>query len=155
MRLVLASVSQRGAGRGGKSKLPATDALVDEYLGRLSSGGGKWLQAEARVFPTGEALLQAARKAKSTTVLLDSRGKFMTSQQFAAWLGTKRDGSVQEIWLCVGPADGWTAEALAGADLQLGLGPMTLAHELARVVAAEQIYRAWAILEGHPYHRGH
>jgi len=158
LRVVLASVSARG----GKSKLGATDSLVEEYLGRLSQG---WMIAESRVFATEAALLQAAgrgdggatkAKSKAVVVWLDGRGKRMSSEQFAAWLGGRRDGGVQELWIAVGPADGWTHAMNAIAeDLQLSLGPMTLAHELARVVAAEQLYRAWAILQGHPYHRGH
>jgi len=55
----------------------------------------------------------------------------------------------------VGPADGWSAEARNRAQLLLSLGAMTLPHELARVVLAEQVYRACTILAGHPYHSGH
>jgi 23S rRNA (pseudouridine1915-N3)-methyltransferase len=174
MRVVLASVSARG----GKSKLGATDALVEEYFARLGAGRASqargWISVEARVFATEAELLQAAgrgdAKAKSKTqgakaksapvmVWLDSGGKSMTSEQFASWLGARRDGGVQEIWMAVGPADGWSrgtdAQSKDANDLWLSLGAMTLPHELARVVAAEQLYRAWAILEGHPYHKGH
>jgi 23S rRNA (pseudouridine1915-N3)-methyltransferase len=152
MRVVLASVSARG-----KSKLAAVDQVVEEYLGRLQRGAGKWLEASARNFSSEAELLAAAQKLKppATLALLDSAGRQMSSEQFAAWLGQRRDAGVPRVWLAVGPADGWSAAALARADLKLSLGPMTLAHELARAVAAEQIYRAWAILEGHPYHRGH
>jgi 23S rRNA (pseudouridine1915-N3)-methyltransferase len=169
MRVVLAGVSTRA----GKSKLPAVDAIVEEYLGRLSAGAGRWLEAESRIFATEAALLQASggagsgsgggakssskarSKTPATLVLLDGGGRQMSSEQFAAWLAARRDAGVQELWLAVGPADGWSGGALAVADLKLSLGAMTLAHELARAVAAEQLYRAWAILERHPYHRGH
>lgn len=175
MRVVLASVSARG----GKSKLGATDVLVEEYLVRLGAGRSSqvrgWLSVEARVFTNEAELLQAAgrgdakaksklqsAKAKSAPVMiwLDSRGKSLSSEKFAEWLGARRDGGVQDVWLAVGPADGWshaTGDAAISSkeDLWLSLGAMTLPHELARVVAAEQLYRAWAILEGHPYHRGH
>jgi 23S rRNA (pseudouridine1915-N3)-methyltransferase len=156
MRVVLAAVSSRA----GKSKLPGVDAMVEEYLGRLSDGAGRWLQAESRVFASEAALLTAAGsksqgKAPAVLALLDSRGRQMSSEEFAAWLGQRRDAGVPQVWLAVGPADGWSAAALAAADLKLSLGAMTLAHELARAVAAEQIYRAWAILERHPYHKGH
>jgi 23S rRNA (pseudouridine1915-N3)-methyltransferase len=57
--------------------------------------------------------------------------------------------------LAIGPADGWSAEARQRADLLLSLGRMTLPHQLARVVLAEQVYRAFTILAGHPYHSGH
>jgi len=59
------------------------------------------------------------------------------------------------VLFAVGPADGWSAEARNRAQLLLSLGAMTLPHELARVVLAEQVYRACTILAGHPYHSGH
>ena len=86
-------------------------------------------------------------------VLLDERGRAMTSQQFAAWLGRERDEGRQRIVFAIGPADGWPAESKKHAGLLLSLGAMTMAHELARVVLCEQLYRALTILAGHPYHR--
>jgi 23S rRNA (pseudouridine1915-N3)-methyltransferase len=79
----------------------------------------------------------------------------MTSEAFAAWLGARRDDSVQHMVFAVGPASGWSEPARKRADLLLSLGPMTLAHALARLVLAEQLYRAFTILSGHPYHGGH
>lgn len=79
----------------------------------------------------------------------------MSSEAFAKWLGTRRDGGEQHVVVAVGPADGWSEEARKRADLLLSLGPMTLPHALARLVAAEQVYRAFTILAGHPYHCGH
>jgi len=55
----------------------------------------------------------------------------------------------------VGPASGWSEPSRLRANLLLSLGPMTMAHSLARLVMAEQLYRAFAILTGHPYHGGH
>lgn len=89
------------------------------------------------------------------TVLLDSRGKSMSSEAFAKWLGARRDEGTQHIVFAIGPASGWSDAAREGAKLLLSLGPMTMAHALARVVVAEQIYRAFTILSGHPYHSGH
>ncbi len=88
-------------------------------------------------------------------VMLDGRGKEMSSERFAGWLGRERDGGRQRIVFGVGPADGWSEQARRRADLLLSLGPMTLPHELARVVLLEQVYRAFTILSGHPYHAGH
>jgi len=88
-------------------------------------------------------------------VLLDSRGRSMTSEAFAAWLGARRDEGVQHVVFAIGPASGWSDAARKRAGLLLSLGPMTLAHSLARLVLAEQIYRAFTILSGHPYHTGH
>jgi 23S rRNA (pseudouridine1915-N3)-methyltransferase len=88
-------------------------------------------------------------------VLLDSRGKQMSSEAFAAWLEARRDDGSQHIVFAVGPASGWSETARKKAQLLLSLGPMTLAHALARLMMAEQIYRAFTILTGHPYHAGH
>ena len=57
--------------------------------------------------------------------------------------------------LAIGPADGWSPKAIQDSDLRLSFGPMTLPHALARLVLAEQVYRAATILGGHPYHLGH
>jgi 23S rRNA (pseudouridine1915-N3)-methyltransferase len=97
---------------------------------------------------------QRARTAP-VAVLLDSRGKQMTSEVFAAWLGTRRDEGAQHIVFAIGPANGWSELTRKRAQLLLSLGPMTLAHSLARMVMAEQLYRAFTILTGHPYHAGH
>ena len=101
------------------------------------------------------AVAQARRQRAARLVLLDSGGEMLSSEEFARELGRMRDGGVQEMWVAVGPADGWTGDTLARADLRLSLGPITLPHRLAQVVVAEQVYRALAILAGHPYHSGH
>jgi 23S rRNA (pseudouridine1915-N3)-methyltransferase len=88
-------------------------------------------------------------------VMLDSRGRQFSSEVFAAWLGARRDEGTQHIVFAVGPASGWSDAARAHAQLLLSLGPMTMAHALARLVLAEQLYRAFTILTGHPYHAGH
>lgn len=88
-------------------------------------------------------------------VLLDSGGRALSTEQFAEWLRRERDHSTQQIVFAVGPVNGWSEAARKRAGLLLSLGPMTLPHELAAVVLAEQIYRAFTIIEGHPYHLGH
>jgi 23S rRNA (pseudouridine1915-N3)-methyltransferase len=88
-------------------------------------------------------------------VLLDSRGRQMSSEAFAGWLGKRRDEGSKQIVFAIGPANGWSDAARERAHLLLSLGPMTLAHALARLVMAEQLYRAFTILTGHPYHAGH
>ena len=77
------------------------------------------------------------------------------SDEFAERLGYLRDNGTQHLVLAIGPADGWSAAARQRANLLLSLGRMTLPHQLARVVLAEQVYRALTILAGHPYHSGH
>jgi 23S rRNA (pseudouridine1915-N3)-methyltransferase len=86
-------------------------------------------------------------------VLLDERGKQFSSEALADWIGRQRDEGQQRIVFGVGPADGWPAAHRSRAGLLLSLSPMTLPHELARVVLSEQLYRAFTILAGHPYHR--
>ncbi len=88
-------------------------------------------------------------------VLLDPKGKLLTSEQFAEHWGRWRDAGRRQIVMAIGPADGWSAQARERAGFLLSLGPMTLPHELAAVVAAEQVYRVLTILAGHPYHSGH
>ena len=96
-----------------------------------------------------------AARTSPKLILLDSRGKQFTSEEFAQHLGALRDSGTQTVVLAIGPADGWSAEARRRAHLLLSLGRITLPHELARAVLAEQIYRALTILAGHPYHSGH
>ncbi len=88
-------------------------------------------------------------------ILLDARGRQFTSEEFAQLLRDQQDRGTQNLFFAVGPADGFSDRARAAADLILSFGKMTLAHELARVVLLEQIYRAFTILKGHPYHTGH
>jgi 23S rRNA (pseudouridine1915-N3)-methyltransferase len=89
----------------------------------------------------------------SRSVLLDERGKRLTSEEFAALLGRWRDEGVREARFLIGAADGHSAAARANADLLLGFGAMTWPHLLARAMLAEQLWRATSILAGHPYHR--
>ena len=86
-------------------------------------------------------------------VLLDERGKLLSSEQFAQMLGNWRDSGVRETRFLIGAADGHGEAARAGADLLLGFGAMTWPHLLVRAMLMEQLWRATSILAGHPYHR--
>jgi len=88
-------------------------------------------------------------------VLMDSRGKQFSSEEFARFLGEYQDRNPLPLVIAVGPADGFSDAGLGAAQHTISLGKMTLAHELARVVLLEQVYRAFTILKGHPYHSGH
>lgn len=88
------------------------------------------------------------------SVLLDERGKDLSSEDFAAQLGRWRDEGVRECRFVLGAADGHPAEVRQEADLLWAMGRATWPHLLARAMLAEQLYRATAILAGHPYHRG-
>lgn len=131
------------------------DALAQMYLERC----GAYAKASAEAFRSEADFLAWLDRQKgrtpATAILLDSRGKLLSSENFAAWIGNRRDLGAQHLAFAIGPADGWSDAARKRADLLLSLGPMTLAHALARLVAAEQIYRAFTILAGHPYHSGH
>jgi 23S rRNA (pseudouridine1915-N3)-methyltransferase len=126
-----------------------------ERIGPLLPGGKSGV--ESPLFRTEEAFWQSVERERGRSapglVLLDEQGRKMDSEAFAGWLGRERDAGRQLIIFAVGPADGWTAACKASGDLLLSLGPMTLPHELARVVICEQVYRALTILKGHPYHR--
>lgn len=87
------------------------------------------------------------------TVLLDERGKQMASEQFAALLGRWRDEGVREARFVLGAADGHGAQERTAADLLLAFGKATWPHLLVRAMLMEQLYRATAIIAGHPYHR--
>jgi 23S rRNA (pseudouridine1915-N3)-methyltransferase len=133
------------------------DELARLYLDRIAPLLPGKSGVDAPLFRSEEALWEAIERERARTtpliVLLDERGKTMHSEDFAQWLGRERDEGRQLIVFAIGPADGWSAASRKRAALLLSLGPMTMAHELARVVLAEQIYRALTILAGHPYHR--
>ena len=135
----------------GKTKEPAIQALTDEYLERLA----RYIGIEGVALKDEPALMQLQRKARSTLVLLDGSGKQLSSEELAKLLGDYQDRNPLPLVFAVGPADGFSDETRKAASLVLSLGKMTLAHELARVVLLEQLYRAFTILKGHPYHLGH
>jgi len=146
----------------GKTKEPAIASLTEEYLKRIS----RYVPVEGLTLRDEAALLELCGRssgskagskagAKSTLVLMDSRGKEFSSEQFAKFLGDYQDRNPLPLVLAIGDADGFSEAARAAAQHTISLGKMTLAHELARVVLLEQVYRAFTILKGHPYHSGH
>jgi 23S rRNA (pseudouridine1915-N3)-methyltransferase len=139
----------------GKTKEPAIQSLTDEYLKRLS----RYADAQGTPLTDESALMKLcgrdARPVRHTLVLLDSRGKQLTSEEFAEFLRNHHDRDPSPLLFAVGPANGFSATTRQEANWLLSLSKMTLAHELARVVLLEQLYRAFTILKGHPYHLGH
>ncbi len=138
-------------------------ALVDDYLTRLDrtgralglgttsehevedrKGGGMAAEAE---------LLRKAVPAGARLALLDERGKTLSSPEFARLLARWRDDGAQDAAFVIGGADGIDPALRAEADIALSFGPMVWPHMLARVMLAEQLYRAASILAGAPYHR--
>ncbi|MGE5563188.1 MAG: 23S rRNA (pseudouridine(1915)-N(3))-methyltransferase RlmH [Bacillota bacterium] len=131
--------------RGKIGRSPEAD-LVDRYLKRIAwptkvtelpDRGGKPPEA-----PSG-----------TVTVVLDERGKALSSSELARTLERWRDGGKREARFLLGAADGHEEEQRSSADLLLSFGPATWPHLLARAMLAEQLFRATSILANHPYHR--
>jgi 23S rRNA (pseudouridine1915-N3)-methyltransferase len=159
MQLTLAHIGPKPGKSGAKSNFEALNRL---YLDRIAP----YYPIQTEAFSTEAAFLawlaqpkQSGKAARlpALPVLLDSRGRQLASTEFAQWIGSRRDQGTQHIVFAIGPADGWTetARALAPPAMLLSFGAMTMAHELARLALAEQLYRACTILAGHPYHSGH
>ena len=112
---------------------------------------GKGRDAARATFDEGQRVLAALPKT-AQVIALDGRGQAWTSEQLAQrlehWRGLGRD-----LALLIGGPEGHAPEVIARADEQWSLGPLTLPHMLVRLVAAEQLYRAAALLANHPYHR--
>lgn len=131
--------------RGKIGRSPEAE-LVDRYARRIA-----WPFTLTELPDTGGTL--PAPLTPHRDVLLDERGKPLTSEEFARLLGKWRDDGVREARFLIGAADGHGAAVRDGADLLLGFGAMTWPHMLARAMLAEQLWRATSILAGHPYHR--
>jgi len=132
----------------GKTRRAEARALLDDYLRRIR----RYAEIQIQELPNSPAALRKLKPgAGASWVLLDAAGRQLTSPQFARWLAEQRErGTRQLVFLC-GDAEGFPEELQHKAEAKLALSPMTLPHELARVVLVEQIYRAYAFLAGHPY----
>lgn len=139
----------------GKTKNASIQSLTDDYLKRLrqfADAAGSSLKDESALL---KLCGRDGRGSRSKLILLDSSGKQLSSEELATLIGDHQDRNPLPLVFAVGPADGFAPATRQQADFVLSLGKMTLAHELARVVVLEQIYRAFTILKGHPYHLGH
>ena len=159
MRLLIAAVGRLKQG-------PERD-LFAHYLARAEVIGRKVSLSPVTVIEVAEAKAAAAKaraEAEAQALLakvpsshkvicLDPGGDQLGSEDFAKVLAKHRDGGSQGLAFLVGGADGLGLAASFKADRVLSLGPMTLPHGLARIVLAEQLYRAATLLAGHPYHR--
>lgn len=131
--------------RGKIGRSPEAE-LVERYVRRIA-----WPFRLTELPDSGGTIPPAP--SPSRTVLLDERGKLMSSEDFAALLGRWRDDGMREARFLIGAADGHGEAARQSADLLLGFGAMTWPHLLVRAMLAEQLWRATSILAGHPYHR--
>lgn len=151
MKITLAAIAPRRT----RYKSEAVERLLADYVERA----GRYIPCEFQLFDSETAILdwldRQSGRSSAYAILLDSRGQQYTSEEFSAHLGRIRDDGIQRLVLAIGPADGWSAAARQRANLLLSFGRLTLPHQLARVLLAEQVYRALTILAGHPYHSGH
>lgn len=151
----------------GRMKSGPERTLCDRYLDRFARLGPNLGFEFAGVVETveGKASAAEARRAEEARrlndmiepgvalVMLDERGKSLASQDFAAHLATLRDDGRKSTLLAIGGPDGHDPALRTRANLILSLGTMTWPHQIARILLAEQLYRAATILAGHPYHR--
>ena len=160
MRLIIAAV--------GRLKDGAERELLERYRDRFGAMARRlgfsavvWHElsesraatAAKRCSEEGTALLKLARDA-DVIIAFDERGKALTSQAFAQLLGKIRDDGAGTAAILIGGPDGLAPAVREAARVELSFGAITLPHGLARIVLAEQLYRAATILAGHPYHRG-
>jgi 23S rRNA (pseudouridine1915-N3)-methyltransferase len=158
LRVVVAAI--------GRMKQGPERELVSRYLDRARASG-KLLAltgfdvlefAESRAGSVesrkdDETKTLVAALPEGVRVVLDERGKSISSQAFALQLGRWRDDGRPAVSFVIGGADGHGRELLAGSDLTLSFSPLTWPHQMVRIMLAEQLYRATTILSGHPYHR--
>ena len=122
--------------------------VLEDYVKRI----GHQSPIEITEVRDGEAAAKKLDSDRSATVmLLDASGKRYSSEAFAKWIGDQRDRGTREVVFVCGDADGFPAPLLDRKHPKFSLSEMTYSHELARVMLAEQIYRAFAILAGSPY----
>ena len=131
--------------RGKIGRSPEAE-LVERYLKRIS-----WPTKVTELPDRGGKAPEAATGAVS--VILDERGKMLSSTELAKKLEAWRDGGKREVSFLIGAADGHDEEQRQSADLLLSFGAATWPHMLARAMLAEQLFRATSILANHPYHR--
>lgn len=132
----------------GKTRRPEMCAIIDDYVNRIRRS----CPIEILEVRDAEAALKKINADRSATpVLLEASGKAMDSNALAQWLGESRDRGIRQIIFVCGNADGFPESLRDRVKQKLSLSAMTLSHELARVVLAEQLYRAFAILSGSPY----
>lgn len=146
----------------GKTTDTRLASLIDDYRQRLTHyvpfelvmvpdiKNAKSLSAEQLKTAEGEALLARLTPAMDV-ILLDEHGKEWRSIEYAEWL-QKKMGSGRDLTLVIGGAYGFSKEVYARANGQLSLSRMTFSHQMIRLMAIEQIYRAMTILRGEPYH---
>ena len=147
----------------GKTDSREVNALVEEYKGRI----GHYTRFGITVIPDikntrslseaqqktaeGEAILKLLTPA-DYVVLMDERGQEYTSQEWAAWLQKRMASGCKRLCMVIGGTYGFSAEVYARADSKIALSKMTFSHQIVRAIFAEQLYRAFTIINNEPYH---
>src|SRR6516164_7429997 len=134
----------------GKTRRQELSAVLEDYVKRISRSAPIEV-LEVRDAAAALKRLEANRAAISA--LLDAGGKVYDSLAFANWIGEQRDRGTRELVFVCGDADGFPDSLRERVKQKVSLSAMTYSHELARVMLAEQIYRAFGILSGSPYPR--
>ena len=132
----------------GKTRRAECRSMLDDYVARIQ----RYAEVELQELREDSAALKRLQfPTGATIVLLDAAGKQHTSAEFAKWLGRERDRGIRELIFLCGGAEGFPEALRARVNAKISLSSLTMPHELARVMLAEQVYRGFAILAGHPY----
>src|SRR5260370_8163344 len=132
----------------GKTRRPEMGALLDDYMARIRHA----CEGEAvELRDSAAAGRKMALGTSAAVVLLDAGGKRFTSEEFAKWLGERRERGTRELVFLCGDAEGFPPELRRRAEMKFSLTPLTLSHELAPSLLAHQPYPAFALLSGSPY----
>lgn len=153
MKLLLLAVGRLGRGLEAQ--------LTKDYVDRATAAGRalglgpvELVEVEAKKpGKAAEAAVILPHLADSYVIACDEHGQALASRTFAERLARLRDGGVRRLVLVIGGADGLDQSLLDASNAKLAFGPQTWPHALARVMLAEQVYRAVTILSGSPYHR--
>lgn len=151
----------------GKLKDASERSLFDRYAKRINgiSGPLGFSKLTVREFSESQAKTTDLRKRQESElvcsaisnvecrVALDERGKTYNSVEFSKWMMRQRDQGLSPLAFVIGGPDGHDQSVMELSTHTLSLSPLTLPHGLARIILAEQVYRAMTILSGHPYHR--
>ncbi|MBO6640198.1 MAG: 23S rRNA (pseudouridine(1915)-N(3))-methyltransferase RlmH [Roseitalea sp.] len=152
----------------GRMKNGPERELTGRYLGRLEKAGpsvgltfsgvteiaeSRAGDADRRKADEGAHCLSLAEDRSTALVAFHEGGKMLSSEDFANWIARQRDDGRKRALFAIGGPDGHARAVLGKADLAISLGRMTWPHQIARILVAEQLYRAASILAGHPYHR--
>lgn len=147
----------------GKTYSSSLQQCMDDYVKRLQ----RYVKFSVKVIPDNKALVRAPAAVriksegeqllalldtKDTVVLLDDKGKQFTSETFASFLEARMIASVKHLVFVVGGAYGFSEDVNKRADFKMSLSPMTFSHQVVRLLFLEQLYRAFTIIKGEPYH---